>query len=159
MNNYKLSKEEKKIFLVRAIVWILFACVIPVLFIGFRYELFKKTGELQLSGWGLIAIVIIFIFAITFVKYIKSGMAEWSMLKQVLNGIIKVLLPLGMVLLIATAIKNNVNYFIQALSCVLICEALAIPVNPFPQWIYKKTEGKLESTLDFLATKIKGDEK
>lgn len=159
MNNYKMTVEEKKIFITRAIVWALFACVVPVLFIGYRYDLFKKAGELQLSGWGLIALVIVFIFSITFVKYIKSGMTEWSMLKQILNGVIKVILPLGMVLLVTIAIQNNVKYFIQAMSCVIICEAFAIPLNPFPQWVYMKTAGKLDSTLDFLANKIKGDNK
>lgn len=159
MESYKMTKEEKQNFIIRACMWVLFSCVIPVLFIGYRYDLFKKAGELQLSGWGLIALVIVFVFCITFVKYIKSGMTEWSMLKQVLNGVGKVIIPLMGLLCVIMAISSNIKYFEQALCCVIICEAIAIPINPFPQWIYKKTNGKLESTLDFLANKIKGDEK
>ena len=86
-------------------------------------------------------------------------MTEWSMLKQVLNGVGKVIIPLMALLCVVMAISSNIKYFEQALCCVIICEAIAIPINPFPQWIYKKTNGKLESTLDFLSFIIKGDEK
>lgn len=146
---------NKKIFTVRIILWTLFSCVLPVLFIGWRYSLFKKVGALQLSGWGLIGIIIIFVFLRTLVRYIRAGFIEWSMFKQVLNGITKIILPLGVVLAVAIAIRNNLDYFIQALSVVLLLEAIAIPINPFPQWIWVKTQGRFESLIDYIANKNK----
>ena len=146
---------NKKIFTVRIILWALFSCVLPVLFIGWRYSLFKKVGALQFSGWGLIGILIVFIFLRTLVRYIRAGFVEWSMLKQILNGITKVLLPLGVVLAVAIAIRSNLDYFIQALSIVLLLEAIAIPINPFPQWVWVKTQGRFESLIDLIANKNK----
>lgn len=146
---------NKKVFIARAIGWTLFSCVLPVLFIGWRYSLFKKVGALQLSGWGLIGILIIFIFLRTLVRYIRAGFVGWSMVKQVLNGVIKILLPLGVVLIVAIAIRNNLDYFIQALSIVLILEAIAIPLNPFPQWVWEKSQGRFESLIDLIANKNK----
>ena len=146
--------SDKKIFIIRAILWSLFAAVIPFVFIGWRYDLFKKAGSLQLSGWGMIGIIIVFIFIIALVKYIKAGFPEWSMLKQILNGVIKVLLPIGVLLALCMGIKSNIEYFTQALSLVLLSEAIAIPVNPFPKWVYEKSKGKFESMIDLFANKI-----
>lgn len=146
--------KERKIFAVRALIWSLFSCFIPVGFIGWRYDLFKKTGELQLSGWGLIGIVILFVFLYVVVKYVKAGFTEWSIVKQIINGIVKVILPLGALLAVCVSLKDNLDTFIQALSCVLLSEVIAIPVNPFPEWVYKKTQGRFESAVDFIVNKF-----
>ena len=149
-----MTKEEKKIFIVRAILWSMFACFIPVTFIGWRYDLFKKVGSLQLSGWGLIAIVIIFVFLYVVVKYVRAGFVEWSMLKQIINGVVKVVIPLGALLAICIGLRNSLDVFIQALSYVLISEVIAIPINPFPEWVWKKSQGRFESAVDFVAEKL-----
>ena len=161
-----MNKEQKRIFVIRVILWTLFACIIPVCFIGWRYNLFGKVGGLQLSGWGLIAVVIVFAFLYVVVKYIRAGFVEWSMLKQVVNGIVRVVLPLGTLLAICINLRNSLDVFIQALSLVLFCEIIAIPLNPFPQWIWVRTKGRFENTIDFVADRLynkgskdKGDEK
>ena len=146
--------NDKKIFIARAIAWSIFSAVLPVAFIGWRYSLFKKVGKIQLSGWGLFAVVIVFIFLITLVKYIKSGFQEWTMVKQIINGVLKIIIPLVVLLLLCITIRNNIDYFIQALSCVLLCEAIAIPINPFPEWVYIKSQGRMESMLDLFASKM-----
>ena len=151
----ELQKEkELKIFIVRAIAWALFSCVIPVLFIGFRYSLFEKAGSLQLSGWGIIAVVIIAVFLYVLTKYIRAGFGQWSFIKQIIDGVIRIVLPLATVLAIAINIRNNLDVFIQSLSCVLICEIIAIPINPFPEWVAKKTQGRFESMVDFVADRF-----
>lgn len=146
--------KEKKIFIIRIIAWALFSCVIPVIFIGWRYDLFNKVGGLQLSGWGLIAIIIIFAFLYAMVKYIRAGFVEYSMLKQIVNGLVRVVIPLGALLCICISLRNNVEVFIQALSCVLVSEVIAIPINPFPEWVYKKSKGRFESAVDYMASKF-----
>ena len=149
-----MNKEQKRNFIIRACLWTLFSCVIPVIFIGWRYSLFSKVSSISLSGWGLIAVVIVFAFVIVVVKYIKAGFVEWNMLKQIINGIIKVVLPLGTMLAVCVSIRSNIDMFIQALSCTLLCEVIAIPINPFPKWVYEKSKGRFESTVDFIATKF-----
>ena len=146
--------KEKKVFILRIVLWSLFAGVIPVIFIGWRYDLFKKASNFKLSGWGLIAIIFIFVFLKVLVGYIRAGIKEYSMLKQVLNGILKVLIPLGVLLLLCVGIRSNIEQFIQALSCAIICETIAIPLNPFPKWVYEKSKGKFESMIDLFANKI-----
>ena len=148
------KSKERKIFIVRAILWSIFACIIPVAFIGWRYDLFTKAGALQLSGWGIIAIIIIFVFLYVIVKYIRAGFLEWSMTKQIINGIVRVLLPLGLLLAICVSLRNSLDIFIQALGCVLLSETIAIPLNPFPEWVWNKSKGRFESTVDFVADRF-----
>lgn len=151
---------ERKIFIARAIAWALFACVLPVLFIGWRYDLFRVVSNVQFGGWGLIAVVMIFAFLTVFARYLKSGFPEWSMTKQIVSGVAKILIPLGALLAICVSIRSSLDYFIQALSCTLMCEAIAIPLNPFPKWVWDKSQGRFESSLDYLAERIgKGKDK
>lgn len=151
----QLQKEkETRIFVIRVILWSLFSCVAPVLFIGFRYDLFRKASSLQLSGWGIIAVIIIVVFLYVVTKYIRAGFGQWSFVKQIIDGVIKVVLPLATVLAIAVSIRNNLDAFIQSLSCVLVCEVIAIPVNPFPEWVYKKSKGRFEGMVDFVADRF-----
>ena len=150
------EQKEKRIFIIRAIVWGILACGLPVAFIAWRYDLFRKAGDVQLSGLGIIGIIIIIAFVYVLAKYIKAGMFEWSMTKQIISGVIKVLLPLGGLLGLLMGIRSSLDYFIQALSCVILCEAMAIPVNPFPKWVYEKTKGRFESMVDMFADKLNG---
>ena len=141
-------------FIIRAIVWSIFSAILPVVFIGWRYSLFKKVGSIQLSGWGLVAVVILFVFLKVLIHYIKAGFVGYSMTKQVINGVLKVILPLAILLIICIAIRNNIDYFIQALEITIICEVVAIPINPFPEWIYEKSQGRIESMLDLFSAKL-----
>ena len=145
-----MENKEKKIFIIRVVLWSLFSCVIPVAFIGWRYNLFSKIGKIQLTGWGLIAIIIIIVFVYVLMKYIKAGFVEWSMTKQIVNGIIKVLIPLGTLLALCIGLRSSIDIFIQALTCVLLSEAIAIPINPFPEWVWKKSKGRFEGMVDFI---------
>ena len=149
---------NKKIFLVRILLWSLFSCVIPVGFIAWRYDLFDKVGKVQLSGWGLIAIIIIFAFLYVLTKYIRAGFVEWSMTKQIVDGVVKVLIPLGALLALCISLRNSLDIFIQALSCVLLSEVIAIPINPFPQWVWEKSKGRFEGMVDFVANKFNNKE-
>lgn len=151
--------KERRIFIARIIAWILLSCVTPVVFIGWRYKLFDKAGSLQLSGWGLIAIIIICVFLYTMVKYIRAGFTEWSMIRQIVDGIVKVILPLAALLAVVIGIRNSLETFIQALSCVLICEVISVPLNPFPEWVWKKSKGRFESTVDYIADRFNQKEK
>lgn len=146
--------KERKIFMVRAILWALFSCAIPVGFIGWRYDLFRQAGSLQLSGWGLIGTIIIIIFLYVVVKYVRAGFVEWSLTKQIIDGVVKIILPIGAILAVTISIRNNLDVFIQSVSCALISEVIAIPLNPFPEWVWKKTKGRFESAVDFVADRF-----
>lgn len=125
-----------KEFWIRSSIWAVLACFAPVAFIAWRYKLFSLSegSHLAISGWGFLAIVILFAFAIAVVRYLKAGL-PYSMAVQCVDGFCKVILPLGALLLIVISIKDNIGYFEQALTAVIVCEAAAIPVNPFPKWV------------------------
>lgn len=149
------QKKERAKFIARAAAWGMFSCILPVIFIGWRYDLFgKKSSSLSLTGWGMFAIVIIAVFVYVLVKYIRAGFPEWSMTRQIISGVVKILLPIGAILALCAGIRVNIDYFIQALGCVLICEAIAIPINPFPEWVWNKSQGRFESAVDYIADAI-----
>ena len=148
------TKKKKSVFITRVVVWLLFACIIPVIFIGWRFAIFEKAGSLQLSGWGIIAIIIVAVTLYVIIKYIRAGFIGWSWTKQIINGVVRVILPLGVLLAICISLQNNIKVFIQALSVVLVSEAVGIFVNPFPEWVWEKTKGQCESVVDFVVNKF-----
>lgn len=145
---------SKKEFTIRLILWILFACLLPVGFICWRYNLFTKIDRISFSGWGILGIIILAVFIYVLIKYLRSGLTEYSMFKQVLNGITKVILPLSIVLGVSVAIRNSLDYFIQSLCATIVCEIIAIPINPFPKWVQEKSDGKYENMMDILVNKL-----
>ena len=80
-------EHPKQFFALRAIVWTIFAAVLPFSFIAWRYDIFKKGSELQLSGWGIIAVIIVAVFAIILIRYVflalKPGFYPGYSLKNV----------------------------------------------------------------------------
>lgn len=146
--------RERTVFAVRVVLWSLFSCILPVAFIGWRYDIFRKAGSLQLSGWGLIGVVIAFAFIYVVVKYVRAGFVEWSMWKQVINGIVKVIFPLSVFLALMVSVRDNIDALLQSLSCIIACEVVAIPINPFPEWVWKKTKGRFESAVDYMVDRF-----
>ena len=58
--------------------------------------------------------------------------------KQCISGVVKIILPLVILLLLVIEIKNHIALVEQALSCVILCELVGIPLNPFPSWLEKR---------------------
>lgn len=154
-----MEDHPKSVFWTRFVSWTMFACVLPFIFIVYRFNLFGKISKIQIGGWGLIAIVIVAIFVFTVLRYIKLAFAgRYSLIGQVLNGVCKVIVPLIVAMVVLKSIQDNVALMIQVLGCVVSCEAIAIPLNPLPKWAYemqkdvKDTEKK--DTIDYLLTEF-----
>lgn len=130
-----------KKFVIRFILFTLFACILPFTFIAWRYELFNKVDEVSLTGWGVIGILIIAVFCIYVLNAIKKGM-PYSMFTQVVDGILKVEMPLVIFYLMLTSIQSTIELFLQCLICIIVCEAIAIPINPLPKWIKENLKGE-----------------
>jgi hypothetical protein len=149
---------SKKEFIIRLSAFIILGCIAPFLFIAFRYDLFKKVNEMSLSGWGLIAVVIVFFFARYVLKMIKMGM-PYSMFTQCISGALKVILPLLCLYFCVDAIRTSIDLFQQALVFTIICEALAIPVNPLPKWVQQAQITKANTFFGKILEVVKGDSK
>jgi len=122
----------KKQFWIRLPLFILFACVIPFVFIAWRYKIFNKVSNISLSGWGLIGILIVVIFVIYLVKAVEK-IKKWSLTKQIFIGVFRVIVPLLCLYFGLRCIRESVDLFMQALVVVIFSEMIAIVVNPIPQ--------------------------
>lgn len=123
----------KKEFWIRLVAFAIFACILPFVFIAWRYSIFKKVTSISLNGWGLIAILIVILF-VRYVAKVIEKQKRWSWSKQIFLGILKVIVPLVCLYVGLSAMKSNIDLFLQALIVVIGCEAVAIVVNPLPQW-------------------------
>lgn len=155
--------KEKKMFIVRLITFAIFSCVLPFSFIAWRYQLFRKIDSVALSGWGLIAIIIVLVFVLYVARTLKNGLMyqrKWSMGMQVANGFLKVVLPLLVLYFLINAIQNSIDLFKQSLIITIFCEGVAVPVNPLPKWemesLNKGEEKKMDTFIDKAKTLWKG---
>ena len=164
-----INDHPRAIFWIRFTLWVICAAGLPFAFIAWRFNIFKNNNALALSGWGIIGIAILAIFVLVLIFYIRQGFKAKSVLiTQCINGFCRVIIPLSILFLILFAIRNNIDIFLQALGCVILCELIALPINPFPAWVKKSQkdvrEEERKGTIDYLADKIfkrennKGDE-
>lgn len=150
-----IDEHPKTIFWSRFVLWTLCACVLPFIFIVWRFELFHTISKMQIGGWGVLGILIVAFFIFTILRYVKLALSgRYSFIGQCLGGFCKVVLPLLAFLLILNNVKENVELLIQVVGCVVLCEAIAIPINPLPKWAYEMQKNVKDSerkeTFDYL---------
>lgn len=133
--NKKTMNNEKKIFWIRFSLYVLFGWVIPVGFLIWRFNLFNKIDAISIGGWGIVCILFTAGFFIRLMKQVKKGL-PYSLGSQVLEGYMKVVIPLLAATLCIYAVQNLIEQLIQFLIVLVISEAIAIPLNPFPKWIH-----------------------
>ena len=143
----KAEMSEKQLFWTRMALWLVFALVIPFTFICIKFNLFQTTTStsIKVGGWGMIAIIILFFTIRTILKYVIKG-TTYSMTKQIIEGVFKVVLPLvaifflGYILL--KTFQEGMNQFLTVMGVLIVSETVAIPINPFPKWLsdHKKKE-------------------
>lgn len=133
-----LAEHPKSVFWTRLVLWATFAGILPFVFVVWRFELFKSINKIQFGGWGVVAIIILAFFIFAIIRYVRLALkGRYSFVGQCLSGICKVIIPLFAFLLILNSVKNNVELLIQVMGCVVICEMIAIPINPLPKWAYE----------------------
>lgn len=145
--------KEKKVFLIRFFLFVIFGCVLPFVFIAWRYQIFKYD-KMSITGWGFIAIVIVFFFILYLLNMLKKGM-PYSMFTQCISGFSKVILPLLLLFFIVNGIKDNIDAFIQALLVTILCECVAIPINPLPKYVHDHQIKEKEDSMDTFLEKFK----
>ena len=148
------ESKDKKVFIARVILFCIFGCILPFVFIAWRFQIFSNGGGVSLTGWGVIGILIVFFFILYCLKILKNSI-PFSMTYQILSGTIKVILPLILLLLLVNALEDSIRQFKQVLIIVIGCEAIAIVVNPFPKYMHDKGIEKAENLMDMFITKFK----
>lgn len=71
-------EHPKTVFSIRFALWALFAAILPFVFIALRYGIFTNKSQIELSGWGYIAVIIVVVFLITLFKYLYKGLKPWT---------------------------------------------------------------------------------
>jgi hypothetical protein len=112
---------------------------------------------MSLSGWGIVGILIVFFFVKYVLKMLKTGL-PFSLFTQCISGILKVILPLVCVYMLVEALKGSIDYFAQALAFTIVCEIIAIPINPLPKWLADTRTEQLNGFAKKFAEIMKGDE-
>ena len=144
----------KKELITRLSLFLLFSLVAPLTYISIRCQLFSvKTS---VSVWFIIVIGIVLAVVSLIIKYYLDGMkTKYSILKQILEGTIKILLPLVFTLIAVVWFKtklewiiNNVNLLIEILGVVIGCEIIGIIVNPLPKWAFENNVDGLAQITD-----------
>lgn len=152
----KTEKVEKKhwkptqrqVFWMRFAGWLVFSLVMPLVILQLYFHIFSWVNDgsaavsahMAISGWGIIGIMVLFFVLRAIINYEKKDL-PWSMTVQLLNGFSKVVLPMLAVLCIAWLAKSFADRlpdFIACMGWMTVSEAVAIPINPFPLWLYQR---------------------
>lgn len=143
---------SKKEFWFRFGIYVLFGAIVPFVFLVWRFNLFGKVSSISIGGWGIVAIIFIAVFFIRLFKAVRKGL-PYSIWTQILDGVVKVIIPLAVAATIVYLFKDLTMQIFQFLMVVVICELVAIPVNPFPKWIHEnKIEEENDNTKKLLET-------
>lgn len=139
--------DSKKVFVARLIGFLVFAMVLPIAFIAWRYGIFSNRDGVSLSGWGIIGVVIA-VIVVCYVMRQVASVIPYSLFGQCVSGFMKVIVPLLAVYIALGAIKERIEYFEQALAAIMICEAVAIPMNPIPKWVHDHMEAEAQERTE-----------
>lgn len=152
---------SKKEFWLRLSLYIIFGGIIPFAFLVWRFNLFGKVSSISIGGWGIVAILFVAIFFIRLFKAVRKGL-PYSIWTQILDGIVKIIIPLAVAAVIVYLFKDLTEQIFQFLMVLIVSELIAIPVNPIPRWINdNKIEQDNNNTKRLLETLgiIKNEEK
>ena len=75
------------------------------------------------------------IFAIYILNTIKEAMPKGTMARQCIDGFRCVVLPIGIAIAFLYVLDGCISQILTALCIILPCLIMAIPINPFPQWL------------------------
>ena len=138
-----------KKFVIQLCLFCLFSIVIPITYLTIRFNLFQVNSQLQIGLWGIIVIGILVGGLSVLAKYYLDGMkTKYSLFKQILQGVIKLILPLLLFLIILIFMKDNIKLMIESLLVIIPCEIIAIVVNPLPKWCFENNVNGIIAITD-----------
>jgi hypothetical protein len=142
-----IKKHPKIFFILRFLLWTILTIGVPTFIILEQYSFFKEyqSFTLKISGWGTIVLILGSLFTFYILKTLADAINN-PVLKQTLNGIIKITLPLSIIFLLTGIIVNNIDKIRIILWVSLISTGIGIPINPLPQYLYnqKKKRGEIK---------------
>ena len=102
-----------------------------------RCNILQTKSILQINLWLLIAIIILAsVLSVVFYYCIASLKTKYFWWKQILVGAAKIILPLVVVYAGVNWLADNVEILKEFILVTIVCESVAIVVNPFPKWCF-----------------------
>ena len=126
------KKMTKKEFWIRFGIWFFLAVAVPFTYVACAYGLFENKGT-TLSGWGVVALIFVIVMLFNIIKQARAGFPKGTMARQCIDGYL-ILIPIFGALLLVHSVKNSLAEFEKFLIVMILCEAVAVPVNPMPKW-------------------------
>lgn len=143
-----------KKFIIRMTLFLLFSLVAPCIYLIVRFNLFQADNRLKIGIAEIIVIGIFLSVLVVLIKYYLDGLkTKYSMVKQILQGVIKLILPLCLFLAIIIFLQNNIDIIKQALYVIIPCEFVAIIVNPLPKWCFDNNVEGMGEIFDKIVRK------
>lgn len=146
---------SKKQFIIRFVIYILIGLGLPIGFMAWRFELFvEKPSTTSVSGWGLVLILIVVVFILKLINGLRKGLKPGSMVKQIVDGLYNVSIPLCLVTFIIHLMSGVTEELTQVLVVLTFCETICIPINPIPRWRFENnievTESVVKKVIDYI---------
>lgn len=154
------NKMSGKQFWIRFVIWIAVAILAPIGFMFYKYDMIVKTHTeasdgYSMTGWGVLGCIIVTVFLLYVIHEAKKGLSYGSMLSQCIDGY-ALLIPGVVLIFLLDAIKDNIAAFEQVLIAFVICEAIAVPINPMRRWAFEHNiEMKGHFFTDIISKAIK----
>lgn len=155
------------IFWLRMIGWFFAGCVSPIIVFATKFGLFKSStvsadslGNIiyqksyALNGWGIISCFLVGYTLIQIMREVIKSYTGYSLTKQVLDGILKSIIPLMVAYAICYFLYDAIEQIMFCLAIIIITRLIAIPLNPLPKWRFEKTGKEDYSEATALLTKI-----
>ena len=126
--------ENKKnwFYWVRLALYIISGAVVPFGFLCWRFNLFTKVSKTNIGIWGVLALIILFVFMRRTLKYLEKAEPE-KYATQIISGVFRIVIPCGIIAMVCYVLKDNMTYMSQFMVLLTICELIAVVVNPLPQ--------------------------
>lgn len=150
----------KKEFWIRFPIWVIISLVVPICFIAWKFDVFHTqtnvATETRLTGWGVLCLIIVGWFVIKLLEEVKAGFHKGTMVRQCLDGA-RWLIPLFILIFVLDSLKDNIADIEQFLIVFVVCEAVALPINPVVRWAWERNiEIKMGSFSSVLRSAISG---
>lgn len=100
----------------------------------------------MMGGWSLILIAIVSIpIFYTLSRIVKA--LEQGLVKQIIVGVMYVIVPLVLILFMTSVIAENVMKIQRILYIVIPSVAIGIVVNPLPVWVAEREQTQIEQAM------------
>jgi uncharacterized membrane protein HdeD (DUF308 family) len=158
MSNKPSKKKHGKRFWfwTRFSVWFLLSVITPSAIIITQYEIFsERTSTTKITGMGLIALIALGGGVFYIIKSLSDA-SHNPWINGMMEGLIKVILPLLGVYLLTGIIAYNLDKIRIILVVSLLAEGLALPINPLPEYVAEqKKKRKLQETIGITSDELK----